>query len=320
MSSQYPGTPNPQGATDGRIVTPYQAHTAIEIGIPGFAVDLGSVHKISTVKTLPIAPTGTTKARFRSPWSFAKTHRLPRGRPPNRGLHGFQTPGCSPRGPRVRPLCSSAWPPRWMRGPHRESKSTVTDVRARFAPVRKQLRRADERLRVALVTGACSGHRAAQWQRAWITRIRVDLVSNRPAELAATAQEIGKAHAVLVHTSIVADLARPEAAEELYQAVREKALQVDILISNAGFFFFGEAVDARLRGPRRCCSFTCHALLLCNLLWRATSRARGRGHILIVSSISAWRDFSRGSAYYGASKKYLRGFARALRSEMAVYG
>lgn len=49
MSSQYPGTPNPQGATDGRIVTPYQAHTAIESD-PWIAVDLGSVHKISTVK------------------------------------------------------------------------------------------------------------------------------------------------------------------------------------------------------------------------------------------------------------------------------
>ena len=49
MSSQYPGTPNPQGATDGRIVTPYQAHTAIESD-PWIAVDLGTVRRISTVK------------------------------------------------------------------------------------------------------------------------------------------------------------------------------------------------------------------------------------------------------------------------------
>ena len=49
MSSQSPGTPNPQGATDGRIVTPYQAHTTIERD-PWIVVDLGAVHKISTVK------------------------------------------------------------------------------------------------------------------------------------------------------------------------------------------------------------------------------------------------------------------------------
>jgi hypothetical protein len=58
--------------------------------------------------------------------------------------------------------------------------------------------------------------------------------------------------------------------------------------------------------------------LLCTRFSR-DMRARGRGHILIVSSISAWRDFP-GIGYYGSSKKYLRGFARALRSELKVYG
>jgi uncharacterized protein len=58
--------------------------------------------------------------------------------------------------------------------------------------------------------------------------------------------------------------------------------------------------------------------LLCTHFGREM-RARGRGHILIVSSLSAWRDFP-GVAYYGCSKKYLRGFARALRSELGVYG
>jgi short-subunit dehydrogenase len=48
-------------------------------------------------------------------------------------------------------------------------------------------------------------------------------------------------------------------------------------------------------------------------------RARRRGHVLIVSSISAWRDIP-GIAYYGSTKKYLRGFARALRSELGPYG
>jgi short-subunit dehydrogenase len=48
-------------------------------------------------------------------------------------------------------------------------------------------------------------------------------------------------------------------------------------------------------------------------------RARVRGHILIVSSISAWRAFP-GISYYGSSKSYLRSFAQALRSELSVYG
>jgi uncharacterized protein len=184
--------------------------------------------------------------------------------------------------------------------------------------VGKSLRRADEKLAVALVTGACSGIGRAFAERLGALGYTLVLVSNRPAELAAAAREIGATHGVTVHT-IVSDLARPEAAGELYQEVRDRGLAVDILISNAGIFFFGEAVDAAPESANAMLQL--HVVtpsLLCTYFGREM-RARGRGHILLVSSISAWRDFP-GIGYYGASKKYLRGFARALRSELGVYG
>jgi short-subunit dehydrogenase len=182
----------------------------------------------------------------------------------------------------------------------------------------RHLRPADERLAVALVTGACSGIGRAFAVRLGSLGYRLVLVSNRPSELAATAEEIRAAHGAVVHT-ISADLARPEAAEEIDREVRGRGLAVDILISNAGIFFFGEAVDA---APERANALLqLHVVtpsLLCARFGR-DMRERGRGHILVVSSISAWRDFP-GISYYGASKKYLRGFARALRSELSVYG
>src|SRR6185503_10614174 len=83
--------------------------------------------------------------------------------------------------------------------------------------------------------------------------------------------------------------------------------------------FFGEAVDAH---PARANALLqLHVVtpsLLCTR-FGLDMRERRRGHILIVSSISAWRDFP-GISYYGSSKKYLRGFARALRCELGVYG
>ncbi len=48
MSSQNPGSPTPEGATDGKVVSPFQAHTAIEAD-PWITVDLGAVAKISKV-------------------------------------------------------------------------------------------------------------------------------------------------------------------------------------------------------------------------------------------------------------------------------
>jgi short-subunit dehydrogenase len=184
--------------------------------------------------------------------------------------------------------------------------------------VGKPLRRADGQLDVALVTGACSGIGRALAQRLGGLGYRLILVSNRQAELEAVAAQLRAAGAGEVHT-IVVDLARPDAAAEVYRQVSELGLAVDILVNNAGMFFFGEAVDA---APERAnAMLQLHVVtpsLLCSRFGR-DMRARGRGHILIVSSISAWRDFP-GIGYYGASKKYLRGFARSLRSELGMYG
>jgi short-subunit dehydrogenase len=168
------------------------------------------------------------------------------------------------------------------------------------------------------VTGACSGIGNAIARRLGSLGYELVLVSERPAELDRAAADIRATYGAVVHP-IALDLARPEAAAELYDAVRSRGIDVDILVNNAGFFFFGEAVDA---SPERAAAMLqLHVVtpsLLCTHFGRAM-RARRRGHILIVSSISAWRDFP-GIAYYGSSKKYLRGFSRALRSELAVHG
>jgi short-subunit dehydrogenase len=177
------------------------------------------------------------------------------------------------------------------------------------------LPRANSQLRTALITGACSGIGKAFAQLLAPLGYQLVLVSNRAEALAATAKELQGA---AVHP-IVLDLARPEAALELYEAVQSLHVEVDILINNAGFFFFGEAADANPEQANAMLQL--HVVtpsLLCTRFGR-DMRARGRGHILIVSSISAWRDFP-GISYYGSSKKYLRGFACALRSELAVHG
>ena len=171
---------------------------------------------------------------------------------------------------------------------------------------------------VALVTGGCSGIGKALAQRLAARGYQLLLVSDRPAALEETAASIRAALNVPVE-ALSMDLARPEAAEDLHRRVRAKGLEVDVLVSNAGIFFFGEAADAPL--DRANAMLQLHVVtpsLLCSLFGREM-RERRRGHILIVSSISAWRDFP-GIAYYGSSKRYLRGFARALRSELQLHG
>lgn len=170
----------------------------------------------------------------------------------------------------------------------------------------------------ALVTGACSGIGLELARELARRGYRLVLVSNREGPLGQVAQELAQAHQVATH-AVCLDLARAEAAGELAERVRALGLEVDVLVNNAGFFFFGEVADA---DPGRAAAMvTLHAVtpsLLCTTFAPAM-RARRRGHILLVSSISAWKDFP-GIAYYSATKRFLRHFAACLRSELKPYG
>lgn len=169
----------------------------------------------------------------------------------------------------------------------------------------------------ALITGACSGvgleiaHELARCGHPLV------MVSNRNLELESAAHQVANEHRVATHT-VTMDLARPDAARSLYEEMRREGIEVEILVSNAGTFFFGEAADA---DPAHINALLQLHVVTPSLLARYFSRdmrLRRRGHILFVSSISAWRDFP-GIAYYGASKRFLRSFAASLREELRVW-
>lgn len=170
----------------------------------------------------------------------------------------------------------------------------------------------------ALVTGGCSGIGRAIAERLAARGHPLVLVSDRPARLAEAAAAIRARHRVAV-TEVAMDLAHPQAAGALHRQLGGLGLEVDVLVNNAGMFFFGEVADA---DPARAAALLSLHVVTASLLcthFVPAMRARRRGHVLFVSSISAFRDFP-GIAYYGSSKKYLRGFSRALRSELSVHG
>jgi uncharacterized protein len=170
----------------------------------------------------------------------------------------------------------------------------------------------------AVVTGACSGIGLEIARDLADRGYSLVMVSNREPELQVAARRIAAEHGVPTHV-IVMDLARPEAAAELYEKVRVLVPEVEILISNAGMFFFGEVADA---DPARAGAMLQLHVVTPSLLARhfgRDMRAKRSGHILFVSSASSWSDFP-GIAYYGSSKRYLRSFAVALREELRPWG
>ncbi|MEQ9302976.1 MAG: SDR family NAD(P)-dependent oxidoreductase, partial [Marinoscillum sp.] len=90
----------------------------------------------------------------------------------------------------------------------------------------------------ALITGASSGI-GLELARAHATRKGdLILVARSTTKLEAIKKDLEFLHGVEV-LIIPKDLSIPDAAQEVYEFVSEKSIQVDILINNAGIGDFG---------------------------------------------------------------------------------
>jgi uncharacterized protein len=170
----------------------------------------------------------------------------------------------------------------------------------------------------ALVTGACSGIGLEIARELARRGHPLVLVSDRGPALCDAADGLGTTYGVAT-TYISMDLSDPAAASRLYGEVTRRGLQVDILVSNAGILMFGEVVTA---DPERANTLLQLHVVTPSLLathFGRDMRARRRGHILFVSSVSAGRALP-GIAYYGSSKRYLQSFAASLREELRPWG
>jgi short-subunit dehydrogenase len=159
-----------------------------------------------------------------------------------------------------------------------------------------------------LLTGATGGlgqaiarDLAARGAELTLTGRRADVLEPLAAELSARV--------------VVSDLSLPDAPARLL----EDAGEVDVLVANAGLPGSGRlnsftpeeidrALDVNLRAP----------MLLAHGLTESMV-ARGRGHLLFMSSLSG-RAAAPGTSVYAATKFGLRGFALALREDLAPKG
>ena len=169
-------------------------------------------------------------------------------------------------------------------------------------------------MKYALVTGASSGigwHISKELaQRGY----SIVAASNQPEQLEALKQELEHTYSISV-VPINMDLARADAAKEVFDYCDTNQLEVEVLVNNAGMLVLGEAtkVDYPIAADILQLHVTTPALL-CHLFGQKMI-SRKTGYILNVSSISAVMPYPTIS-FYGPSKTFLRFFTRALRTEM----
>jgi len=170
----------------------------------------------------------------------------------------------------------------------------------------------------ALVTGASSGIGLEIARQLALRKYALVLVSNEEEKLRQLKSEFELSYQTSIETLYI-DLARNDSAKSVFNFCQQKNLEVEVLINNAGFFFFGEATSADVSKAER--KILLHVLttsLLCTYFGNEMKK-RKRGFILNMSSISAYKDFP-GIAYYGATKSYIKSFTRSLRTELNFYG
>ncbi len=144
------------------------------------------------------------------------------------------------------------------------------------------------------------------------------LVSNREGELASAESSLSAEYPVQVRTRFQ-DLALPRAADELYEWCRADGIVPDLLVNNAGMFFFKELEEADLDKVQAMLNLHVTTITRLSLLFGMAMKERGSGYILNVSSMAA-RLPVPGITIYSATKAYLRSFGKSLSFELKPYG
>ena len=170
----------------------------------------------------------------------------------------------------------------------------------------------------ALSTGASSGMGAEFARQLAAKGYGLALVSNRGKDLEAVAADIRTRFSVPVNT-LCLDLARHGAAAELVSWCMEEGLQPDILINNAGMFFMEYLGPDNLDKAQAMMTLHMETTTGLCILLGSRMKARGCGHILNISSMTA-RIPAPGIAIYSASKAYLKIFGKSLSYELRPFG
>ena len=144
------------------------------------------------------------------------------------------------------------------------------------------------------------------------------LVSNREDQLESAFAALSTEFPVKVRT-LFRDLAQPKAADELFSHCISEGMLPDVLVNDAGMFFFKELDAGDLDRVQAMLDLHVNTVTRMCLLFGSAMKERGSGFILNVSSMAA-RIPAPGITVYSATKAYLRSFGRSLSYELKPYG
>ena len=170
----------------------------------------------------------------------------------------------------------------------------------------------------ALVTGASAGIGEALAEELAAGGTNVVLTARRKDRLDALSQQLSSTHKVQTE-AFSTDLAEPAAAEKILAFTRDKGIEIDLLINNAGFGKYGEFHSAAKERLLEMVQVNCSAVVHLTHLFVQGMVARRRGDILILASTASFQAVPYISTY-AATKAFDLLFAEGLAEELKPYG
>ena len=179
----------------------------------------------------------------------------------------------------------------------------MRDFRARYGPW-------------ALVTGASEGI-GESFARALATRgLDLLLVARRPGPLEALAAELRATHGIRVRTA-TADVARPDLLAAMDALAGDD--EVGLVVHNAAFSALGPFLDRPLDDLMKVIDVNCRAPVLLAHHFGRKMAARGRGGIVLMSSLAGGQGCPM-VVSYAASKAFEIVLAEGLWDELRPAG
>lgn len=115
------------------------------------------------------------------------------------------------------------------------------------------------------------------------------------------------------------DLARMDAAEDLFDACCDAGIDVCVLVNDAGMFMYNDIIDSEIQRIDSVLMLHVRTVTALCRLFGGRMAANRKGWILNMASYSVWMPLP-GISLYSASKSYIKTFSCAFAHEMRPYG
>ena len=170
----------------------------------------------------------------------------------------------------------------------------------------------------AIVTGASSGIGYAFAEQLAKRGYNLLIVSNVP-EIHEAAERLRVTGDGLQVVPLQMDLGQQSSARELYDYTHAHKLDVEVLVNNAGVYHDKDILDDSEGFTSLIMNLHMYTPAMLCYLFGQDMKARGKGYILNVCSVTSKMAAQR-LGTYGGTKAFLSHFTRALHIELRKYG